>query len=556
MIRHLDIRNLALIDRMNLDFHPGLNVITGETGAGKSIMLNGLAMVLGKRADTSLMRHRDRKLVVETEFDISRTDLKDFFAHEDLDYDDHSIIRREITPAGKSRAFVNDTPVRLDVLENLGRRLVDIHSQNQNHLLRDKTFRLRLIDLWAGNEDLLNEYGRLYAQWKEHEATLRRLEADYERMKESEDYRLFQLEELQALDWDLDLTEAEQRLRQYESRERLLENLAHLQRLTDDDTMGLTAQWTEARGRLEQAAESEPRLQDILEQWDTLFEQWQESLGDIDRIADEYRWMNDAEAAELREKLDAYFRLMTKHQVADQAELKALKERWEAETNRLDEIRAQRDALRKQTAGEVKQIRALAERLRERRRSQIPGLVKAVEEHLRQLGMEHSRLKIELEPTEPGPYGADHPVFLLSSDKGRSWGEVRKQASGGELSRLMLTFKLLMSRKTQWPTLVFDEIDAGVSGDVARKMAAMIRELSRSAQVILITHLPQMAVAADRHFKVYKHEAAGDVVSEIKELSQAERVHEIAEMIEGKPPSESALRHAAHLLETAKTGAE
>lgn len=550
MLKQLFIQNLALIDRLEARWHPGLNVITGETGAGKSIMLNGLSLVMGKRADSSLMRDKDRKLIVEAEFEPDRATFEPLFEAEDLDFEPETIIRREITPSGKSRAFVNDTPVRLDTLEKLAGRLVDIHSQNQNHLLGRKAFRMQLLDTLANNAGLLARYREAYRMWKIKERAYREDKEAYDRLRASADYRAHQLAELEALDWEMNLEEAEERLKQFEQKERLLEDLALIKQIFEAEPQGIGARWAEARQILERWTDRNDRLAEIAAQWDLLLEQLNDTLLQLDEMADEYRWMDDSRAEELRQKISAYYTLMTKHRVQTQAQLKEMMTQWQGEQNDLSALEIRLARWRQEADEAMARMKELAAELHERRKQAVGPLTEYVESRLRQLGMEHSRLRVEVQPADQfDEWGADRVELALSSDKGKTFGPLHKIASGGEMSRLMLVFKMLIAAHEKWPTVIFDEIDAGVSGDVARQMARMIKELSRHMQVIVITHLPQMAAPADRHFKVYKETVDGQVISRIKELNRDERIREIAEMIEGKPPSESALRHAGHLLE-------
>jgi len=551
MLKHLYIQNLALIDRIEAGWHPGFNVITGETGAGKSILLNGLALVLGKRADSQLMRDKNAKLIVEARFEMDDPELKELFDEADLDFEPETIIRREITPSGKSRAFVNDTPVRLETLEQLGSRLVDIHSQNQNRLLGRKAFRMMLLDGLAGNEALLEQYRQVYRQWKQWQKELDEMRDQYRRLQAEADYRAYQLAELEALDWDLRLDEAEEQLKQMEQRGQLLETLAQIKQLFEAEPYGIQPQWAEARQLLERLTGANPDLEQVAGQWDILIEQLNDTLLTLDALADRYRWMDDSQIADLQSKISAYYTLMTKHRVATQDELKALMEQWQNSQEDLSRLEEAIREYERKIEEAYRQMEVLSDRLRQRRKEATGRLESYVNEHLQALGMEHSRLRVQWNDTGKwDEWGRDEPVFLLSSDKGKTFGLLHKQASGGEMSRLMLIFKMLIAAHKQWPTVIFDEIDAGVSGDVARKMARMIKDMSRHMQVIVITHLPQMAALADRHFKVYKTERDGQVVSDLTLLEPDERIREIAEMIEGKPPSDTALEHARHLLES------
>ncbi|NPA42580.1 MAG: DNA repair protein RecN [Chlorobi bacterium] len=551
MLERLHIRNYALIDRMDLDFSPGLNVITGETGTGKSIMLKGLSLILGKRADKEAIKDKDAKIVVEGEFDIRPYGLEPLFEALDLDWEPHTVIRREITPSGKSRAFVNDTPVRLETLETLTSRLVDIHSQHQQERLRTRAFRFDLLDAMAGTADLRREFAR---KRRDYLNLLRELDQLRRRRDEAAamaDYRAYQLAELEQIDWDTDWEEAEARLRRFQHQEEILEKLAEAHRDIEEEPYGLSERLRRLHRLLESLSDRDEEFRELAASAEELVLGLDDLHARLTDAAARYELMDQSEKAELEKKLDKLFALMHKHKVQTPRELKALYEKWTAESLKdaqLDETIALKEKEAKKLREELE---AMAEELRQKRLKTIPGLEKEIQDLLASLGMEHSRVRFELTPAESfDEFGKDNLKILLSPDKGRTWGDMAKTASGGELSRIMLALKYLLSRHLRLPTIIFDEIDAGISGDVARKTARLLRDMSRHMQFVVITHLPQTAVMGDTHFKVYKTEEGGKILSRVKALDREARIREIAEMIEGKPPSESALQHAAHLLES------
>lgn len=549
MLKELYISNLALIKKMHVTFGPGMNVITGETGAGKSIMMNGLSLVLGKRADMSLSRNKDEKLVVEATFDIKKLNLQPVFDAFDVDYDDETVIRREILPSGKSRAFVNDMPVRLDFLQTLGPALVDIHSQHQTLLLKKTSFRYDLLDTYSGILEKRQEYKNKLSAYKKNQAVLEEMIQALENLKHTAEFRTYQLQELRMLDWDMDWEEAEQKLKMWDKREQTIEKLSEILFLAEDEQIGVTGNLRKILITLSELSAFDSRFDSFRESMENISTQFNETMFDLNRLKEEYLLWNPEEKSHLEEQLDRLFTLMNKHRVQTPEELLAVKEQLEKETTELEDMESRIEELQNQLSEEKAELEKLADGLFETRKKHIPSLTGKLEEILSALEMKNTRLKWEIEKTEEfTEFGKDTLKLLMSADKGKHFGEVEKTASGGELSRLMLAFKSLLAQNKNRPVMVLDEIDAGISGEVAKKTADLVKSMAENMQVIVITHLPQMAVKGDRHFKVFKREDEEGVVSDIKELSQEERIKEIAEMIEGKPPSESAVKHAKFLL--------
>ncbi len=549
MLKELYISNLALIKKMHVIFGPGMNVITGETGAGKSIMMNGLSLVLGKRADMSLSRNKDEKLVVEATFDIKKLNLQPVFDAFDVDYDDETVIRREILPSGKSRAFVNDMPVRLDFLQTLGPALVDIHSQHQTLLLKKTSFKYDLLDTYSGILEKRQEYKNKLIAYKKNQAVLEEMMHELENLKRTAEFRTYQLQELRMLDWDMDWEEAEQKLKMWDKREQTIEKLSEILFLAEDEQIGVTGNLRKILIALSELSAFDSRFDSFRESMENISTQFNETMFDLNRLKEEYLLWNPEEKSRLEEQLDRLFTLMNKHRVQTPEELLAVKEQLEKETTDLEDMESRIVELQNQLSEEKAELEKLADELFKTRKKHIPLLTGKLEEILSALEMKNTRLKWEIEKTEEfNEFGKDTLKLLMSADKGKHFGEVEKTASGGELSRLMLAFKSLLAQNKNRPVMVLDEIDAGISGEVAKKTADLVKSMAENMQVIVITHLPQMAVKGDRHFKVFKREDEEGVISDIKELSQEERIREIAEMIEGKPPSESAVKHAEFLL--------
>jgi len=549
MIEKLWIRNYALIDKMELNFSPGLNVITGETGTGKSIMLKGLGLILGKRADKEAIRNPDQKIIVEGTFDITPYGLENFFENHDLDWEARTLIRREITPSGKSRAFVNDTPVKLEILEQLGEKLVDIHSQHQQKLLQDKHFRFNFLDAMADTAELRKEFSELLRQYRKLQARYDELTQQKQALDEQARYREFQLRELSLVDWNKNWEEVEKELKKYDNQEEILEKWAEIQTHFTQEDLGVEDRFRRIKNLLSDIASKDPAWQALAERAENLLPELTELYYDMEEAAQIYFLMDRSKKIRLEEELNRLYELMRKHRVHTPEELKNLYEKWQAETRDASRLEEETQELKHSLDQLRERLEKLAAVLHERRSEAIDRIERETEKHLAELGMPHSRIRFRLRPRNDFDiFGKDDLDILLSADKGKTYGEIKKTASGGELSRLMLVMKYLLSQKKHLPAIVFDEIDAGISGEIARKTASMLKQMSRHMQVITVTHLPQTAVAGDKHFKVYKTERNGIVYSDVKEITGEERVREIAEMLEGKPPSESAVRHARHLL--------
>ncbi len=548
MLQNLYIKNYALIDKINLSFDTGLTIITGETGAGKSILLGGLELVRGKRAQQGLLKDASQKSIVEATFDISSYYLQDLFESEELDYDPVTIIRRELLPNGKSRAFVNDTPARLESLTRLTAKLLDIHSQYQTLELNDKAFQYELLDAVAGNTDLLKVYQAAYKKYKKLKHDLQELSVKLMYAEQELSYKKHQLQELQAAKLDeVDFEKLEQQIKAFDNLELINRVLTDALQKLDAEETGVLNQIINLKSGFNKIAAYNDRFDRLAGRLESM--QWE--LQDIiDETAGliEANDFNPGEVARLQERYAAINQLMMKHQVLQIDDLITLRNSLASEVTDLSSLQAQIDGIERdlsQTTGILKQN---ALKIRKNRQKAIPKLIEQIEVVLQNLSMADTKLKIDLQPLDNFlPNGMDNMDFQISSDKGKSFGSLKRIASGGELSRLMLAVKTVLSKYKQLPTIIFDEIDTGISGDVAQKMANVLQNLSRNMQVIAITHLPQIAVKGDKHFKVYKNNG-NDIATQVKLLTDEERVYEIAEMLEGKSPSESALNHARHLL--------
>ncbi|WP_276167115.1 DNA repair protein RecN [Zobellia alginiliquefaciens] len=549
MLVHLSIKNYALIDSLNVAFTNGFTCITGETGAGKSILLGGLSLVLGKRADLSSLRDKDKKCVIEAEFQIDKYNLKSFFKDEDLDYEERTIIRREIQPSGKSRAFVNDSPVRLDILTKLGSSLIDVHSQHQTLQLTDNDFQLKVIDALADNKKLLEEYVSKLRLYKTTSKELARLVEFQKEANKEHDYNSFLLEELQAAPLKLGLQEElEEQYEQLNNVENILELISSGHQLLNDEQVGIVSLLTE----LKQVAN---KLSGFGNQYADLNQRVQSVFIEVDDIASELQnYQEDTEAnpellEETNTKLQQLYDLQKKHSVQEISELLQIREELAEKVSVTENLEADIEKKEQELVAQKLILQKAADSLTAKRKKVIPELKKQLEDSLKALGMPSATFKIELFKADDfKTNGADGLTFLFSANKGGDYGELKKVASGGELSRIMLTIKSILAKYENLPTIMFDEIDTGVSGEISGKMGDIMQVMSKSMQVFSITHLPQVASKGDHHFKVYKLEEGAVTKTNMKQLSDEERVLELAEMLGGKELSDSAMAHARQLL--------
>lgn len=549
MLRQLSIKNYALIDDLNVTFGPGFTTITGETGAGKSILLGGLSLVLGKRADLSVLQDKDRKCIIEAEFSLENYGLKPFFKIHELDYDSHTILRREILPGGKSRAFINDTPATLDVVSQLGKRLVDVHSQHQTLQLTEHDFQLKVIDALASNAGVLNDYKKVLEQYQKTSRELSELvDLQHNAIKE-QDYNTFLFNELEAADLSTGmLEELEEQYEQLSNVETIMEQLAAGHRIMSDEQVGILSMMAGLR-------QATAKLASYGMQYAQLNDRIQSVFLEVSDVSEEIQRLHESVEANpqlletVNAKLRMLFDLRKKHAAADVAELLAIKETLEEKiraTEHLDEDIAQKKQL---LASLEEDLTRKAAVLSERRKEVAPGLKGRLEQALVGLGMPNAGFKIEVQAASSfRGNGKDDLTFLFSANKGTDYGDLKKVASGGELSRIMLTIKAILAQYEQLPTMMFDEIDTGVSGEISNNMGEIMYQMSKHMQIFSITHLPQVASKGDQHFKVYKEDDKHSTHTKMKALNEDERVVELAEMLGGKSLSESAMAHARELL--------
>ena len=549
MLNTLSIKNYALIDDLKVDFPKGFIIITGETGSGKSIMLDALSLVLGKRADMSALRNKDEKCVIEAEFSLQNYEFQSLFNELEIDYDPQTIIRREILPSGKSRAFVNDSPVTLDVLSRLGEVLVDIHSQHQTLSLSDTAFQFEIIDAMAENKSLLEEYQRLLVLLKNEQKKLQEL-IDFQQTANKEyDYNLHQLKELKSVTLGEGiLEELEESYEEASNIEEIKESVAESLYLLNDENIGILNNLRELRRAFSNLTEYKQQYRELYERIDSAFLDLEDLSRDVSDI-DENIETDPENLEEISKQLNKIYSLQQKHKVTTVEELMSIQERLEKAVSKTEsadfDLKEQQELVAKQQAETSKK----ATELHKTREKVIPTLTKQLENFMHELGMPNGRFDIKLTSTSHFfNNGNDELSFLFSANKGGDFGPLKKVASGGELSRIMLAVKAIMAAHTALPTIMFDEIDTGVSGEISQKMGDIMKQMSKNRQVFAITHLPQIAAKGAYHFKVFKEDITGKTTTHLKMLTEQERISELSEMLEGKNSGESARNHAIELL--------
>ncbi len=549
MIKRLNIRNYAIIEELEIQFPDGLTIITGETGAGKSILLGALGLIMGDRADLKALYKDSEKCVIEGIFDLEGYELKGFFEENNLDYFNECVIRRELSPNGKSRAFVNDTPVTLDVLRKLTGSLVDLHEQFDTLDIHNVSFQLRMIDALADNKALLDEYQAHFRRLTQARRKIEKLKLQAERSGQEIDFLNFQLAEFDKAELIADeqerLEEELQRLTHAEETRRTLSAAFH--HLSESDTP-LTGQLVEVARQISGVKKFHPKIPALVQRLESLAIELEDISGEFEKIT-ESTASNPERSLEIQERLDIIYRLENKHRVGSVAELLTIQEDFQNQLYAIGDLSSEIEALEKSIAEQEKSLRSLAAQLSERRRKAAPVFSKKVLELLAQLSMVHTRFEVDFK-TNPDllSTGTDEINFLIAANPGSKMQLIKDVASGGELSRLTLVTKSLVASAIPLPTLIFDEIDQGVSGDVSLKMGNILRQLSNHHQVIVITHSPQVASKADAHYFVYKKISNDSTATRVKLLDEEERVRSIAVMLSSNPPTEAALANAKELM--------
>lgn len=549
MLNELSIKNYTLIDELLVKFDTGLTIITGETGAGKSILLGGLSLALGKRADLSTLKRSTKKCIIEATFDISTHQLTSFFEHNDIDYEDETLIRREILPSGKSRAFVNDTPVKLHVLAELGSRLIDVHSQHQNLDLTDNVFQYQVIDALAQNSEYYNSYCDLLNSYKSLEDRFEELKALKQQSEADHDYQCFLLNELQAANLDsIQLSDLEAQFDTLTNVELIQNELSRAQHLLEVEDAGVLPVLRAVHQLLAKLSGYSNRFERLSSRVESVQIELDDIFNDI-QLEHSQTESDPERLHQVEATLELVRKLLSKHQVSDVEALKAIKLNLIEKTQALVSLDDSINAVQSDISQTKTQLHSLAQTLSKRRQQVIPELKSELEAILNALGMPNARFNFQLQHTEVfGTYGSDQLEFQFSANKGGEFKPLKKAASGGELSRIMLAIKSILVNHHALPTIVFDEIDTGVSGEIATKMASIMNNMGQHMQVFSITHLPQIAAKGQHHFKVYKTDKQGVTVTKMKRLDHEERIKEIAQMLGGNDISASAKAHAIQLL--------
>ena len=549
MLTELRIQNYALIRELEVTLNPGLTIITGETGAGKTILLGALSLLLGQRADSSVLNDKSLKCIVEAVFKIEGYALRELFEANDLDYDQSAIFRREINPGGKSRAFINDSPVNLKTMEEIGFHLIDIHSQHHNLELNNQSFQMMVVDIMAGNKTHLALYRESFNAYKKLLADLKETEERAAKSKADLDYFEFQFDQLDKASLVENEQEAlEKELEILTHAEEIRSNLAGCIEILNGDHNSIVTQ-------LKIALNNISKVKTFLPEGEALHNRLENTYFELKDISDEAELIaqkiehNPSRSAYITERLDLIYSLQQKHHVSGVRELINLREFFQNKLLEVSSTENEMIRLKQLLEEKYTEVCVMANELSGRRMEVIPAMESRVTDMLQQLGLPNSRFKIEIVTSpSPGPNGSDSVSFLFTANKNGALCEISKVASGGELSRLMLAIKALISKSKALPTILFDEIDTGVSGEIADKMGNILKEMSADMQVINITHLPQIAAKGDHHYLVYKQDYDHETRTNLKLLSPRERVAELAKMLSGENITKAAILNAEELL--------
>lgn len=549
MLRHLTIKNYALLEEVSIDFGKSLTVITGETGAGKSIMLGALGLVLGERADMAVLRDKKKKCIVEAVFHIEPYSLEKFFRDHELDHEKETTLRREIAPDGKSRAFINDTPVNLVTLKELAQYLIDVHSQHETLLLNQAAFRFNIVDAFAGCLEDRKHFLSFFAQLKEKEKKLEELQTFEQQAKKDLDYFQFQFSELEQAKLEKgQLQELEQAHDTLNNAEFIKQSLATVSQSLDGGEENLVSRLASLKNTLGQLARYGKSYEELAGRLNSMYIELKDIAEEVDNTNEDVVF-DPLKLQQVTEQLDLLNRLLKKHGAADEEQLLRIKQEIEQKLQQFGSVEAEISALQAEIKKLSENVWAKARKISEKRQMTIPSIQASVQKMLAALSMPNAQLVINCRQLDTcGVYGCDELQFLFSANKGLALSELHKVASGGELSRLMLCLKAHLAEKTALPTIIFDEIDTGVSGDVAHKIGSILLEMGKHMQVVAITHLAQLASKGKQHLFVYKRDIRNQTQSEIRTLTGDERVVEIAKMLSTGKPTEAALSNAKELL--------
>ena len=549
MLKSISIKNYVLIDELNISFNSGFSVITGETGAGKTILVDGISLLLGKRADLSVNRDKSKKCVIEGIFDIGAYNLKPIFDVNELDYDSETILRREISPSGKSRAFINDSPVNLHQLSKIGSRIIDIHTQHQNLNILDQDYQFEIIDAFSNNNEIVDEFRFIFNQFQELQRKIEKLKLDKENLNQSIDYNKFILNELDSANlFEENLEELEKNQVFLSNFEVISEELSFINNLLIDENIGIQT-------NIQKLLNSLSKISGKTENLNNLYERVLNLSTELDDINQELNEQfeslenNPEKLSLLIQKIDTVNTLLRKHSVNSIKDLKLVRDEFASKVDSTESIDEKIEEFEIKFNDLKDKLSKISKSITKKRMDAIPKFTTDIELILKDLGMENAKFKIELNPSNNfNSFGMDDINFMFQANKGFEYKDLKSSASGGEMSRIMLAVKSIIAKYRKIPSIIFDEIDTGVSGAISQKMGHIMRSLSKYVQTFSITHIPQIAAMGSSHYKIYKFDEDNITKTTIIKLAEEERIVEIAKMLEGSSISESAINHAKRLM--------
>jgi len=549
LLKSISIKNYVLIDELNISFNSGFSVITGETGAGKTILVDGISLLLGKRADLSVNRDKSKKCVIEGIFDIGAYNLKPIFDVNELDYDSETILRREISPSGKSRAFINDSPVNLHQLSKIGSRIIDIHTQHENINILDQDFQFEIIDAFSNNNEIVDEFRFIFNQYQELQRKIEKLKLDKESLNQSIDYNKFILNELDSANlFEENLEELEKNQVFLSNFEVISEELSFINNLLIDENIGIQTNIKKLLNSLSKISGKTENLNDLYERVLNLSTE----LDDINyELNEQFESLenNPEKLSLLIQKIDTVNTLLRKHSVNTIKDLKLVRDQFASKVDSTESIDEKIEEFEIKFNDLKDKLSKISKSITKKRMDAIPKFTTDIEIILKDLGMENAKFKIELNPSSNfNSFGMDDINFMFQANKGYEFKDLKSSASGGEMSRIMLAVKSIIAKYRKIPSIIFDEIDTGVSGAISQKMGHIMRSLSKYVQTFSITHIPQIAAMGSAHYKIYKYDEDNITKTTIIKLAEEERIVEIAKMLEGSSISESAINHAKRLM--------
>ena len=549
MLKSISIKNYVLIDELNISFNSGFSVITGETGAGKTILVDGISLLLGKRADLSVNRDKTKKCVIEGIFDIGAYNLKPIFDVNELDYDSETILRREISPSGKSRAFINDSPVNLHQLSKIGSRIIDIHTQHQNLNILNQDFQFEIIDAFSNNNEIVDKFQIVFYQYQELQRKIEKLKLDKENLNQSIDYNKFILNELDSANlFEENLEELEKNQVYLSNFEVISEELSLINNLLIDENIGIQTNiqkllnsLSKISGKTENLNKLYQRVLNISTEFEDVNQELNEQFESLEN--------NPEKLSLLIQKIDTVNTLLRKHSVNSIKDLKLVRDEFASKVDSTESIDEKIEEFEKKFDDLKDKLSKISKSITKKRMDAIPKFTTEIELILKDLGMENAKFKIELNPSNNfNSFGMDNINFMFQANKGYEYKDLKSSASGGEMSRIMLAVKSIIAKYRKIPSIIFDEIDTGVSGAISQKMGHIMKSLSKYVQTFSITHIPQIAAMGSSHYKIYKYDEDNITKTTIIKLTEEERIVEIAKMLEGSSVSESAINHAKRLM--------